>query len=333
MAFINPIVRESAIMSIHPIYAKQFGWVPNLPPMQLMADPELAARVRESFKGDPSYVPPVVATRELHIDGPLGRDSLRARVYSPTAPREQHPILVWVHGGGWIAGTIDEPESDWVARELVARAGITVITPDYALANGDDVTYPNLHREVLAAFEWATANATQLGGDPSHVVLGGASAGANLCAGAILEAKDTGSQLPAALVLAYPSLHRTELTEERKAPPLTEVPGVLRLEHPTLSVLYAAYTGSHADDAPYASIEGHDLAGLPPTLVLIDEYDDLRESGEVLIDELRAAGGTVTRYLAEGMCHGHLAMAPTIDETNRSIDVMAKFITARPAVG
>jgi acetyl esterase/lipase len=63
------------------------------------------------------------------IDGPLGQGSLRVRTYSTAASAEEGgPALIWVHGGGWVAGSIDEPESDWVARELVVRAGLTVIT-------------------------------------------------------------------------------------------------------------------------------------------------------------------------------------------------------------
>jgi acetyl esterase len=315
---------------INPLYAERFGWIPDLPLLEMMQDAELSDRVRASFTAGTSYMPPTVTIRDLNIDGPLGPGSLPIRVYSPLEPSEEDHIFVWVHGGGWVAGTLDEAENDWVARELVSRSGITVVTPDYALANGSTVTYPTLHGEVLTAFQWTVEHAEELGGNPEKVILGGASAGANLSAGAALEARDIGKQQPAALILAYPALHRSELVQTRDAAPLDEVPPVLRLQQPTLSMLFGAYLGASADNAPYASIEGQDLAGLPPALVLIDEYDDLRESAEVFVEEVRAAGGTATRYLAEGMAHGHLALAPTVEETDRSLALIANFITKHP---
>ena len=318
-------------MPLNPLYVEQFGWVPNRPQLELMQDPEIMERVRASFTGETSYTPPEVTVRDLTIDGPQGPGTVPIRIYSPLEPTNSEHLFVWSHGGGWIAGTLDEPENDWVARELVTRSGITVITPDYALANGTTITYPTLHREVLATFNWTLEHAEELGGDPKKVVLGGASAGANITVGAALEARDSGQQQPAALVLAYPALHRSELLNHRNAALTAEVPPVLRLQYPTVTALLSAYLGANADNAPYASIDDQDVSGLPPALVLIDEYDDLRESAELFIERVHAAGGSATRYIAEGMAHGHLALPPTIEETDRSLDVIGSFIQDQPA--
>jgi acetyl esterase len=315
-----------AMAPLDPLYRRQFGWASQLSLADFMASPDLAKRFRDSFQTDPSYQPPSVPTRELAIDGPLGPGSLRLRIYSPSELEEDGAALVWVHGGGWIQGSIDEPESDWIARELVARAGITVIAPAYTVANGTTVTYPSLHREVMASVRWTFDAADELHIDRDRVSLGGFSAGANLVVGAALEARDEGERLPASLVLAYPSLHRTALLEQPGWPSLEDVPALLRFPAPVLDYLYSLYLGKHSADARYASVEGHDLSGLPPALVIIDEYDDLRQSADTFIDGVRAAGGAVTRYVAEGMAHGHLALTPTVEETDRTLDIMTRFL-------
>ncbi len=111
------------------------------------------------------------------------------RVYPASMPADvatahPTPALVWAHGGGFVAGDLDMPEADWVARSLAAR-GVTVVSIDYRLAS-DGWRYPTPSNDVLAAWTWTLANTADLGIDPARVSLGGASAGANLVAGAVL---------------------------------------------------------------------------------------------------------------------------------------------------
>jgi acetyl esterase/lipase len=73
--------------------------------------------------------------------------------------------LVWAHGGGFVAGDLDMPEADWVARTLAER-GVTVVSVDYRLA-GDGCRYPAPSDDVLAAWRWTLANADRLGIDPA----------------------------------------------------------------------------------------------------------------------------------------------------------------------
>jgi hypothetical protein len=103
------------------------------------------------------------AVSDQVLDGPHG--PLRVRVYTPESPAG--PGLVWVHGGGFLAGEIDMPEADWVARSFADR-GIAVVSVDYALApfplawaaaseapEREGVHYPVASDEVEAAFRWA----------------------------------------------------------------------------------------------------------------------------------------------------------------------------------
>jgi acetyl esterase/lipase len=273
--------KEIAMTGLDPVFIQQFGWTDAYAVDTLWVDPELSDRVKASYRADDSYVPPAVHVREILIDGPHGAGSLPLRIYTPnhtaaspaaasaarasatsdavvsdavvpdTATSESlisTPVpglaLVWVHGGGFISGGLDMQEADGVAREVCDRAGATVISVGYHLAD-ETVHYPSLHHEVMAAFAWVLDHATDLGVDPARVCLGGASAGANLAAAASLELRDRGARLPHGLVLAYPALH-VNIPEPDEQADLSTVPQLLRIPPKVNALMFQTYLGADA---------------------------------------------------------------------------------------
>jgi len=289
---------------------------------QLMTDPAVNARVQASYDIDPDYHAPDCDVEELQAPGLDGADPVAVRVYTPTGAAPT-AALVWSHGGGWITGSLDQREADGVARELATRAQALVVSVGYRLANGQDVTYPLLHRDVAAAFAWTRQRCQDLGLDPARVQLGGASAGASLAFSATLEALAEGTPLPGRLQLIYPLVHR--VLPEADTAHLDVLPDVLRLRQPLVDQLIGAYLGPNSD-APYFELGGRDTAELPPALVVVSEYDDLRPSGEDLTRRIQEDGGEVTSYLAEGTIHGHLSLSGTATETERTLAVMADYL-------
>ncbi len=168
--------------------------------------------------GEPADPRPDIDTASLvrrfpHLAGvtTFGRRRRRARTGRSRSactgmprPPPTGRALVWVHGGAFIGGNLDMPESNWVARELAAR-GIPVASVDYAKCLGD-VHYPVPSDDVLAA--WRHVRRRSRGAAracrPEQVALGGASAGGTLTAGAVARLRDAGEPLPAGLVLVYP---------------------------------------------------------------------------------------------------------------------------------
>ena len=121
-----------------------------------------------------------VTTADEVVEGAHGR--VPVRVYRDARATPSGRALVWVHGGAFIGGNLDMPESNWVARELAAR-GIPVVSVDYAKCLGD-VHYPVPSDDVLAAWRHVRDAAEELlGVPPEQVALGGASAGGTLTAG------------------------------------------------------------------------------------------------------------------------------------------------------
>jgi acetyl esterase len=279
-----------------------------------------------------------VTVADRWIDGPHGR--IPVRTYLPDGAARAG--LVWAHGGAFFGGDLDMPESDWVARRLAER-GLAVVTVGYRLAPvmewatgeqaaeqpGERFHYPVASEEITTAFLWATTSDI---GVPGWAV-GGASAGGDLTAGAALRLRDEGRPLPMAVLLVYPVLHAelppvsAELAAKVRTLPDPELVGAEAIRRMNLN-----YVGEPARlREPYAFPGGHDLTGLPPTMVLNSDIDPLRASGESYAAELAAAGVDVVLVREDGVRHGHLN-DPDNPGAVRSIDRMADWLVSSALV-
>lgn len=265
---------------------------------------------------------PEVSIRTVTADGRHG--PVPIRIYGDAAAAAG-PALVWLHGGGFVSGSVDSPESDYLARVL-ARGGTPVLSVDYRLAR-DGVSFPIPHEDALAGWFWARKNADSLGLDPDLLCLGGAGAGGNLAVGAALYLIDAGKPLPAKLLLAYPFLH-AELP-----PPadglddgiMAGLPRHLRFTLEDCIRTAENYVGGPVSMAPSYAMPGYaDPAGLPATALLACEYDDARGSTELFASSLERAGVPVTYFLAVGGVHGHLNHTAGLPEGQMALDFLAR---------
>ncbi|MDO8119829.1 alpha/beta hydrolase fold domain-containing protein [Isoptericola sp. b490] len=288
-------------------------------------DPKDVARIRQWERDTEPYEGPDVPTRDVQLTA--GASHFRVRVYGAGAGTD--PCLVWVHGGAFAYGDLEMNEADLVSRELVARTGGVVVSVDYSLV--PHVTYPVPHRQVAAAVRWAVEHAAELGVDPRRVSLGGASAGGALSLAAARELHAAGGVEPACLVLAYPVAHHRWRTDPEQERLMTGLPPLVRFPPEAIAGINDDYVASHDDprwafvdldpDGPVAAV-----TGLPPALVLVCEYDDLRTSAELLVEQAADAGWPVERRLCAGMLHGHLNRTPVLDEVAASLDAIARVV-------
>jgi acetyl esterase len=302
-----------------------------------------------------------ITIEDRQIDGPHGLLPVRLHTPDNLLPARAHtpddllPVrvhmphgrvgagLVWAHGGAFFGGDLDMPESDWVARQLAGR-GIAVVTVGYRLAPildwttgepapvqpGERVHYPVASEEVTAAFTWAVSSGI---GVPGWAV-GGASAGANLAAGATLRLRDSGGPLPRGVLLVYPVLHAalppmtTELAAKVATLPNADLIGAEAIARMNLNYVRkpAALT------EPYAFPGGHDLTGLPPTFILNSDVDPLRASGQRYGAELAAAGVDLLMIREDGARHGHLN-EPDDPAAARSLDRIANWLLSPNLAG
>jgi acetyl esterase/lipase len=315
-------------MPIHPAMAEKFPLLEGIPSFEAMiVNPEFHERLIRFNTPSVGGPPPVVTTRSEAVPGPHG--SVPVRVYLPDNG-ERRPCLVWLHGGAFRMGELDMPEADWVARELVTRAGVVVVSVDYRLAL-DGVSYPVPHDDVVAAVRWVRENTTALGVAEDRVSIGGASAGGNLAAGAALRLRDDDGWLPASLALAYPVLH----PELPPAPAsltrrMADVPKILHFPPDEVRAVTENYLGGPVSRADGYAMPGLAvLEGLCPTLLLTAEYDDLRGSGQVFAAQLATAGVDVHHVQVRSMLHGFLNLPSAIGPVDRALDLIAESVTAQ----
>jgi acetyl esterase/lipase len=269
--------------------------------------------------------PAGVDMTDLTIPGRHGQ--MLARGYRGPASATG-PVLVWAHGGGFIGGDLDMPESHWVCVEL-ARRGIPVLSVEYHKCL-EGVHYPVPSDDILDAWLWVTELEPALGVEIHRLHLGGASAGANLCAGVAKRLRDGAGPMPASVVLAYPLLHA-----QVPPPPVSNRPSVATAARradvfsPDVVVdLSENFVGDpRLFEDRYAFPANGDVSGQPPVYILNSETDTLRASGEAYGARLAEAGVPVRVEYEPGTAHGHLN-DPNDPGAERSIGRMAAWLLA-----
>jgi acetyl esterase len=308
-------------MPIHAAMSSRFPLLEGVPSIQALVEDPQYAQVRAEFESHPDHEVPDVSVRPDAAPGPHG--PVPVRVYGDGGDGSR-PCLVWMHGGGFVMGSLDMPEADWTARELAKRAGAVVVSVDYRLCAGD-VHYPVPHDDVVAAVRWVRDNASSLGVDPGRISVGGGSAGANLAAGAALKLRDADGQPPAHLIFAYGVAHSVipPLSADHAAL-MREVPAVLKFPQEATRFLNFNYLGGPVSQADgYAFPALADLRGLCPVLVLNAEYDDLRASGQAFVSALAAAGVDVRQVTVTSMLHGFLNLPASVGPVGAALNLIA----------
>lgn len=216
------------------------------------------------------------------------------RIYTPHGDGP-FPVVLHVHGGGFVAGGLDVVDER--ARALANDAGAIVVSATYRRA--PESRFPAAHDDAFAALRWVATEIAEHGGDPARIAVLGDSAGANLAAAAVIRARDEGLDAVRSQVLLYPLVDPVTETASR----IDYAEGYLI--HLEALAWFGAQYVSGPDDVtdPRLALPRNDLAGLPPTLVVTTEFDALRDEGEAFAESLRAAGTPTTTTRVDGLAH------------------------------
>jgi acetyl esterase len=272
---------------------------------------------------------------DAYVEGP-GHRVLTRRYEPDSEGREasEAPTLVWLHGGGFFRGSIDQPEADAVARAL-ARRGLRVVTVNYRLAPFPIIGRVNARRRQprvrfpLAVNDVSDVVQHERDECPHGLFLGGASAGACLAAATALRILDSGSgaQL-AGVVLAYGFFHASI---PRNVEIQRRVRGRRRITHAPrmLDAANRNYAGSKLALAERSAFPGgHNLQGFPAAMMVDADRDTMRASSERFATELIAAGNELERHVLPNTRHAFLNQ-PQLPEFAVAIDRIASWVLAR----
>jgi len=277
-------------------------WGKDLAMMRLLFD-----EGRKFWNDGTPALPRVV---ELRLPRP--ERNLPLRLYDPVGDGRPRPAMVFLHGGGYVVGTLDT--HDVICRELARASGKVVVNVDYALA--PEFKFPFAIEETVALGRFLKALGGEWGIDPDRVALGGDSAGATITMGALLSQQESGERLYAGGWLVY-GAYGNEDSESRRLYS-GDAWGLTPAYRKFYREAYFAKP-SDAEDTRFDLLRANSLAGLPPIFLAPSELDPLRDDSFQLAERLSREGVPVELKTYLGCYHGFLHMTKRLGKAREAV--------------
>ena len=295
--------------------AQTGGTPPPMSPAEQIAAGRQGYRATIPLAGIPE---PIFRVTDQTIPGPAG--NIPVRVYHP-ADEAGQPVLVYFHGGGFVAGDLDTHDAP--LRAVANRSGCVVVSVAYRLA--PEHPFPAAPEDCYAATQWVAGHAAEIGADADRLAVGGDSAGGDMAAVVCLIARDRGGPVIRYQTLLYPDTNLLEDTPSWQEFAETNKPVITRAGK---LVNIALYCPDEADRInAYASpFYAAELRNLPPALIVTGECDPQRDEGEAYAARLEAAGNTVALTRYPGMIHGFFGFAGALDASRQLIEQTASAL-------
>ncbi len=252
--------------------------------------------------------PPITMDRVEALAIHLPGRTLEARLYVPEGAGPEPPLTLFLHGGGWVLGTLDT--HDATVRALARASGSAMLSLAYRLA--PEHPYPAAVEDSFETLCWAAAKGQLLGIDASRLAVAGDSAGGNLAAACAILSRDRGGPVLRHQLLLYPVADM----DYSRASYRENGGGEYFLSAAMMDWFWNHYLGETSPhDAPLALLARREgLAGLAPATVITAEFDPLRDEGMAFAERLAADGVPVTADVAKGMIHGFCSMFQAVPD-------------------
>lgn len=231
--------------------------------------------------------------------------------YRPASGVKREGTLLYVHGGGYIAGSV-RSHRRW-ALGMTRRLGVETVSVDYRLA--PETPFPGGQNDVEAAY---TALRTS---SSAPLIASGDSAGAGLIVGALQQARAQGIDGPDAVMLLWPSVDLTPQDSYRNA-------GRDMLNPETFPKMRELYLGEHDPSDPLCSPVNAELSWLPRTFIQIGERDLLVDDSRAMYAKLQASGVDAELHIWPGMIHAFAGIGEWLPEGRRALDQAASWAKA-----
>jgi len=273
------------------------------PPIYTLSPTEARAALSGAQKSVPVDLPEVSRTDRVLEVGPTGKTTIR--VVSPFHATGILPVVIYIHGGGWVIG--DKETHDRLVRELAVGSSAVIVFVDYE--RSPEARYPTAIEQGYAVAKYVAEHANEFGADVSRMVIAGDSVGGNMATVVAMMAKERKGPNFIAELLFYPvtdaSMSTGSYAEFAEGPWLTAK---------GMAWFWDQYLPDRAERGDIhasplnASID--QLRGLPPTLLIVDENDVLRDEGEAYGRKLQRAGVPLTSLRYNGTIHDFMMLNP-----------------------
>src|SRR4051794_16670633 len=287
------------------------------PPFLYELSPAEARAVVDELQAAPIDKLPV-ADRWITVPADVG--DVRVRIVRPPDAVETLPVILYMHGGGWVLGNAGT--HDRLVRELAVGTGAAVAFVEYD--RSPEAQYPVALEQGYATARWIMREGAAHQLDPDRLAVAGDSVGGNMAAALALLANERGDVRFVQQSMYYPV---TDVAMDTGS--YEQFAEGYFLTAKAMAWFWDAYLPDlERRSEPFASpLRAGDelLAGLPPAFVIVDEADVLRDEGEAYAARLRAAGVAVTTVRYDGITHDFMMLNP-LSETHATRAAVAQAI-------
>jgi len=297
MTVASQVVLEPAAQQVADAFSK--------PPFLYDMTPADARKVLDDAQAAP-VSKPSVDEEWIAVPSPAG--AVRVRIVKPQGATGTLPVIVYMHGGGWILGNAGT--HDRLVRELAVGARAAIAFVEYP--NSPEAHYPTAIEQGYAAAQWIIANGASKGLDASRMAVAGESVGGNMAAALALMAKERGDVRFVQQSMYYPVTDAAMNTASYE-----QFASGYYLSRTEMEWFWDAYTTSQQERAEITASPNRasteQVAGLPPAYLCVDEADVLRDEGEAYAAKLRSAGVPVTTVRYDGTIHDFMLLNALTD--------------------
>ncbi len=253
-----------------------------------------------------------VSSVDKKVPGPAGAPDVFVRVYQPADRPATLPALLWIHGGGYVLGSVER--DDLLAKHLAKVGNCVVASVEYRLA--PEHPFPAPVEDCYAALKWLAAHSAELGVNKSRIAIGGASAGGGLAAGLALLTRDRAEVDLAFQLLIYPMID-----DRNVAPASATAPDTFVWTRENNLMGWRALLGYEPggkDVSPYAAASrATDLKGLAPAYIPVGDHDLFLDENITYAQRLLAAGVPTELHVYPGAFHGFNGFVPNAEVSRR----------------
>jgi acetyl esterase len=245
------------------------------------------------------------------------------RLYDPRTERGPSPVLLFIHGGGWVIGDLETHEPFCI--EVAIELDIPVVAIDYRLA--PESPFPAAVEDSIAAARWVASGPQELGRSPTGLLVGGDSAGGNLSAVVSAALRDEPAAVPVlGQWLIYPAADPTV-----PYPSYDQFCDGHLLTRESMNWFEESYSGPKGDWRYSPLLKG--TAGLPPTFVVTAGLDPIRDQGRAYAARCAEAGVETIYLEVPGTIHGFLnlrkGMPSGQEDLARCLTYLKTWVRAR----